>query len=232
MANIFDITPKEWGDFKREILDKIAQAGVEVEYYRAYACACSHPSLRQPRFSCEVCEGIGYAYDNIPEIIRVHMVNRKPKREFHITGQFDIGTAFATFPDGFIPSEWDKIFVKNELIVINNTILKRGEEEPEGHSLERVRFRRIHSIERVSDLNRTYFEGTDFEVINGRTISWKSGGNSPAYGSFYTMRYRVNPEYLIMGYEPISRLPFDVQFPYRAELRRLDRFDFSDDRSA
>ena len=173
---------------------------------------------------------MGYSYDEEPETIRVHMVSRKPKKEFTITGQYDIGTAWATFPSGFVPSEFDKIFVGSELVTINNTILQKGEEEPESHSLERVRFRSIYKIERVWDLDREFFEGTDFEVTNSRYITWKQGGHSPAFGKNYTLRYQVNPEYLVMGYEPISRLPYDVQFPYRAELKRLDRIDLVDDR--
>jgi len=226
MSSAFDITNAELIQFKNDILDKIIQTGVTVQYYKAIACPCSLENFRQPQFICSKCDGLGYAYKE-PVEVKVHIVNRRNNKNFIQVGPVSIGTAYVTFPEGFIPAEWDKIWVKEELVTINNDILKRGELATDGTSLERIRFRKFVAIEEIRDLNQAFYEGIDFNVVNDRYISWVEG-RGPEAGKRYSLRYRVAPEYLILGYEPAIRMPGDEAFPYRAECRRLDRININD----
>jgi len=227
MPNIFDQDVLNFSDseivsWSVGIYELIKQFGTPIEFYKAFACPCQTKTIRSPRFSCEFCEGLGFQYSEaIP--LRVMITRRRVDKKHFIAGELDEGFAWATFPKDVYPAEADRIKVLSETVVVNNSVIIKGDKDHLGNSIERVRFMEILSIEDLRDLKRVYTEGSDFEIMNKRYINWLSDG--PDEGDSYSIRYRVNPEYLIWMNEPSVRMPSNVPFPYRCQIRRLDYID-------
>jgi hypothetical protein len=102
-------------------------------------------------------------------------------------------------------------------------VLVRGQIDPDGDTLERLRHRYIIGIDYITDGTTAYTEDEDWELVDGRTIEWIVGGAAPGAGRVYTVRYRFRSEYRIWEQLPKVRDDgLDNRLTYVAQVYRFD----------
>lgn len=200
--------------------------GVDIELYPSQLCPCFDPSRGKPKYDCDLCEFLGYIYDE-PINTKALISNRSLTTDFREPGNVVTGQASAVFLTGIYVGSFYKIRVRGEKIVVNNELMIRGEKFVNGSSRERVRFQEILSVDQLRTLTRIYVQGRDFTIsADKRTIVWNEGAPQPANGEQYSVRYKTFAEYLIMHYEPIVRaLMKDNESNIHVQLQRLEALE-------
>lgn len=170
---------------------------------RAIACSCYDDETRQPNPNCTLCSGWGMVYDPADELtIRVLWQSHNTENDYRTPGTIITGSTRVTWPSTH-PLGQGAMFVSPlEESVVDNELLKRGELDPQGESLERLRHRLVTAVEQVRYDGNIYGEGVNFERV-GQRINWIAGG--PPAGRLYAVRYRHRTHFVIDGDEPQMR---------------------------
>tara|TARA_R100000152_G_C6782253_1_gene219334 strand:- start:12407 stop:13105 length:699 start_codon:yes stop_codon:yes gene_type:complete len=182
--------------------------GVETVVLRGLICPCVNLETRSPNENCTSCRGWGYSYPAALAInnLKVQWLGHHMSVDYEKQGVFTPGTIHVTWPSTTKLGHGDIFVHPHEEAVETSAILVKGQTDPDGDSLERLRFSRVTGVDHVKDLARTYVEGVDFQLgADGNSISWIDGGQSPSAGSVYSVRYRYRAQYIIDGDAPQER---------------------------
>ena len=185
---------------------------------RAIACSCYDDETRQPNPNCTKCSGWGMVYDSADELtVKVLWQAHNADLAYRMPGTLITGTTRVTWPSQYALGH-GVIFVSPlEESVVDNELLKRGELDPQGESLERLRHRLITGIEQIRYGDTLYVEGVDYQRV-GQRIGWITAG--PPAGRLYAVRYRHRTEFVIDGDEPQMREDGD-RLCYTCMVRRF-----------
>lgn len=193
--------PRMWGPPRLKSADfdsQLAADGIETLVRRGVICSCVDRETRSPNENCPVCDAWGFIYDPADDLrIPVLWIGNDPHVKLHERlGTYEPGTYTVTWPSAY-PLGYGALFVNPmETNVVPNEFLRRGELDPEGGSLERLRYHRITRVEVVRTMSTVYREGVDWR-LNGQFIEWLDGGARPANGEMYGVRYGHMAHFII-----------------------------------
>ncbi len=207
----------------QKILNEINSMGVMVSYSKAQQCPCFDPRRSEGDANCPVCKGLFYQWESTPSFtVKALITNRDSNRQLTETGAWETGIVSATLPPQIIPADFDKVTIVNDVVAVNNEVLRVGATYSNGNSREVLRFRTVTQVESLQIINngviQTLVQGADY-TVNGNKIAWV---NSPATGTLYSVRYLAVPEFLVFKNQPHLRRNDNVKFPYFVKLQRLD----------
>lgn len=223
----------EWAPFPADVRlsgddldDYMGKYGVPTTVRRSIPCGCLNRETRRPTPGHELCGGWGWRYpaDLEIEALRVQWVGQSLSRKAQEAGVIEPGDFTVTWPSSQALGIGD-LFVHPNEEAVTDDVLIRGAIDPEGNSLERLRFHYPTALEDVRDNVRTYVAGVDFDLAaDGRTFVWRVAGNRPDAGAVFTCRYRYRAEYIIARQIPKAR--HDGSSANRLTFTcRVDRYD-------
>lgn len=218
-----------------------------IKYWKAIQCPCTTPETGQPKISCNVCRGLGWAYDDHEKDIRFQYAqvhSRRSQKMQKEGGSITQGSASFTFLPGVIPGEGDLVQVCADREIVNDEYHVVGTVLTDQSTAETLRFRDIICVEQVCVLNavtqNNLFLSKDKWSFDpkSRTIRF-----DPIYpiGTKYSIRYQAVPEYILRQEtaKPLLRVahddnfnsPYnvggkfgkDVVYPFNCLATRLDR---------
>lgn len=190
-------------DFNRQLA---RGDGIDTVIRRGVICSCADPETRSPDENCPVCDAFGFIYDADDDItLPVLWVGDQPQSKLHERlGVYEPGTYTVTWSSEY-PLGLGAVFVHPiETNVVPNELLRRGELDPEGGSLDRLRYRLVTDVEVVRTREQVYVRGVDWQ-LSGQFIQWLPGGDAPAAGAFYGVRYRHRAHFLVDEDQPKLR---------------------------
>jgi len=220
-----------WRPFPREVrlrnydTDAYTKAyGIDTVLRRARLCPCINPESRRVDPNCSACAGWGFTYPAALEVADVKVqwtanasrVDRRPE------GEAEPGDFTITWPSDQPAGQAD-IFVHPIEEAVTDEVLIKNHLDPGGATMERLRHGYPTAVEDLADASQVYVEGEDWELAaDGRTIEWLEGGDAPAGGALYTVRYRFRAEYVISGPLPKARHDGSEKLPWTAQVARYD----------
>lgn len=208
---------------------EIEAHGTCVLWRRSRTCPCISRA-GDPDPNCPLClDYPGIVWDDGSEI-SVIAPGRKRDDRYGEAGYWMEGMVQLTFPTCVTPGHLDRLEFKVGVMVIQNELHVRGEVDPLGRSLERLRFRHALEVEFCGARTGTapnyvlteYASPDDFSIAAGGAIEWVAG-HGPGANVQYSMRYTARPTFLLLS--PMSRDEAGNRQPYRAIAKRLDFFD-------
>ena len=190
--------------------------GTQVVVFPVLQCPCLRAE-RQFDPLCASCHGTGRYYPPhtaYPTMLLLHQEDSQ--REFHDPGTWLTGTIRATVMPGIRLCERDKIQWADIKDVFTDETLVKGIDDV-------VRFSAGVEILLVADREQVYRPGVDYILTPPNTLSWVSGGQSPAFMAQYAVKYEAFPEFLVVN--DIPRLRVEHRLPQSQEviLMRLDK---------
>lgn len=215
----------KWPDFPALSLDpvdfdsQLEKDGVDTLIRRGIACSCYDDETRQPAPTCPACDGWGMLYDPDDEVTtKVLWTSHRSEVSYQTGGTIKHGSTRVTWAST-IPLGHGAMFVSPlEETVTDNELLKRGETDPEGNTLERLRYRNVVAVEVVRTAAQKYVEGVDFNMV-GQEIQWITPG--PAAGTLYAVRYRHKTHFVIDQDDPQMREDVGKRLAYTCNVRRF-----------
>lgn len=207
-----------------EFDELIAQNGTPAIWRRARTCPCLHPVSRQADINCAYCRDYPGLLWGPGIDITILLPGRQRSDRDGQAGSWMEGFSTVTFPSTANPGHLDRIELTAAEMVVNGEQLIRGDVDPQGRSLERLRLAPIEvefcdAI--VAGLLQPFTPGVDFSVGDDRVVSWAAPSPLPD-GTLYTLRYRARATYVL--WSPMSRDEGGAKQPYRVQAQRLDFF--------
>jgi hypothetical protein len=177
-------------------------------------CPCLTPE-RHPSPLCPGCKGVGrFSIPGAMYPTTVLVVSESSAQTSQEAGIWMAGPIQVTTLPGIRLGELDKV----RLVDIQDTfseVLVRGLDDV-------LRFGAGVTLEYVTDLTMRYEPTRDYTLLSPNTIQWTAGGQAPAFGQNYSVRYAAFPEYLVMGNSPRLRVEGHVPQTQVVLLQRLD----------
>ena len=192
--------------------------------YRAAYCPCTTPAPGtvpdpgQGDPSCPLCGGTAFVYPSAPFTIQAVVTDATSDTDLIATGLAEPGDIIVgTFPGGAHLALWDLALLPwNIGVPDQGQLLVRGT-----GSTDQTWYRMEDFHGAWSEVNgalTTYQLGQDF-AWSGRTITWLPGGNAPAFGQTYSVRYAARFEWICRK-EPQAIVAFGQDLGQRAVLRK------------
>lgn len=181
-----------------DINDQLERDGIVTRIRRGVICSCVDSETRSPDENCPVCDAWGLIYADADDLaIRVLWIGNAPETKLHERlGTYEPGAYTVTW-SSLYPLGHGALFIHPmETNVIPNELLRRGETDPEGGNLERLRYRFPIRVEMVRTMQQIYVEGVDWR-LNGQYVEWIDGGDAPDAGALYGVRYGHRSTYII-----------------------------------
>lgn len=214
--------------------------GVSASIDRAVLCPCVKEDSGQPSINCGVCRGTGFAYlppsttNNNCTSKKILMGTRSQEKNWNRKGGYTKKGQTTAILYDYLPSVGDLIKPNVDIEVINDEFHKRGHLYNNGKTSEFLFHERVKEVEGIFSINNdktqlvTYQKDIDFK-INGRLIEWVQGGNAPALGERYNVRYQAIPEYIVLTSEPSFFVEHDDDEPLavREEIDKPLVYDVS-----
>lgn len=209
---------------------KIEDHGITTTWYKSLPCPCIDPKDGWASPACSLCGGEGiYYYDETSIYAVFQSLNRQ--RILKEGGIISDVLIDATFKSDAYVSDGDR-FIPSQEIVVEKQVLVKGETRPGGGTNERCFYRYPQELELVIDQNGVSYtigDREDVELVNDaagytRNISWVDGGNAPADGVRYSIRYTALAEYRVFLTQPRIRVEGDVKQVSWCRLHRITAF--------
>ena len=189
--------------------------GTSVVVFPVLQCPCLRAE-RQFDPLCAACHGTGRYYPpGLAYATTLLLVHESSQRELSDPGSWIPGTVQASILPGIRLSERDKIQWLDVKDVANDEVLYRGIDDTVRHTAG-------VALEVVADFQTIYRAGTDYLLSPPHTITWVPGGQAPAFGAQYSVRYAYNPEYLVVNDAPRLRVEHRIPQSQEVILMRLD----------
>lgn len=193
-------------------------------------------------FNCPLCKNRRWIYwqtlGDREEEFQVTIQSVDPQQSFFMEGRFISGTARITFPAGHIPFYWDRVTVKNEIIIYSEAIPIRELSK----SLV-LRYEPLRILKGVCAVNREDWDlptlplgdqdeevvrrdltEEDFRIIEGTREVEIIGFVPPT--QYVTLVYYTHPEFVIIEIENISRFHSNVEEKLGWPITAIGRLDF------
>jgi len=195
----------------------IDKHGTQAFVLPVLQCPCLMPD-RQFSPVCPSCHGTGRFYPpGQGYSVMLLLQHEDSHRTYPQAGTWTEGSILATVKvSGQRLCERDKVVVLDLLDEFNDEILTKGIDEE-------VRFGSSVHLLTVADRARVYRLGTDYVLAPPRTVSWVAGGQSPDFGSQFSVKYEANPEFLVVNDSPRLRVEYRVMQVQEVVLLRLDK---------
>lgn len=193
--------PRMWGPPRLrgdDFDDQLTRDGLMTLVRRGVICSCVDRETRTPDENCPVCDAWGFIYSPADDLrIPVLWTGNQPSVKLHERlGTYEPGGYNVTWPSAH-PLGYGAIFVNPlETSVVPNEYLRRGDRDPEGGSLERLRYHQITRVEVVRTKDVVYAEGVDWRM-DGQFVEWLAGGAKPPNGDMYGVRYGHKAHFMI-----------------------------------
>lgn len=182
--------------------------GIDTEVLRGSICPCADYETGSADETCSSCFGWGYTYpaDRKIAALKVQWLGQSSRKEYDRAGVYTPGSVQVTWPSTTVLGHGDIFIHPYEEAVETSERLIRGQVDPDGDTMERLRFSRVTGVEDVRDSVRAYTAGVDFNLAaDGHTFVWIDGGQKPAIGARYSVRYRYRSMYIIGSATPQQR---------------------------
>jgi hypothetical protein len=190
--------------------------GTQVVVFPVLQCPCL---LADQQFDpvCPTCRGTGRFYPPGQQYATVMAFTQEDsKRAFEDPGTWLPGTILATTLPGVRLCERDKVRWLDIRSTMTDEVLVRGLDD-------RVRFSAGVVLDLVADRERVYRPGVDYTLLEPNTVHWLPGGQAPAFGQQYSLKYSAYPEYLVVGDSPRQRVEGRVAQAQEVVLQLLDK---------
>lgn len=217
-------------DFRKAVFDK----GMKVTWEQRQQCPCgrkindvatdmmyaqalgAQDTTWEAPGECTRCKGLGFFLHSAQEIPVVLQDMRNIARRFGHSGEYEEGTARATFLPEHKIQFGDRLSLKNSVIAVRESRQREAQGVIDdlrfpivGQELDlatgKVIVRTLQcqkaDADNVSAANMALFEGTDYAVTNAGKIDWSLGvanGHAPAPGLYYTIAYYAHPRYVVI----------------------------------
>jgi Domain of unknown function (DUF4815) len=189
--------------------------GQQVVVFPVLQCPCLREE-RQFNPLCPACRGAGTLYPTVLAYATRMLLHRESSaRDYLEPGTWYPGTIRASILPGILLAERDKVRMLAIRATYNDEVLVRGLDD-------RLRFSAGVVLRAVSDLTTVYTQGLDYRLDPPQTIAWLAGGQGPALGAQYSVRYEAYVEYLVSADLPRLRVEHDVPQSQEVVLMRLD----------
>lgn len=226
--------------------------GVEVTWKRAAVC----PNVRVQRggpprhnFDCPICKGRRYVYWEEQDLLATFQ-NLNVEQSYYIAGRFLSGTVRVTFPSGRVPTYWDMIIPKKDLILYSEvTYVSKATPNIFTLQYDPLQIEKGYCVvnrnnwplgtipQGTADQQEVLytFSKDDFEILPDKRVLVKPKLPMTAAVTFV---YWHRPEFVIVDIERVSRFTADLKggdveqnlegYPITA-IARLDYFVHDDD---
>ena len=194
----------------------IQSHGQQVLVQPVLQCPCL---LDDSQFNpvCLSCHGTGRYYPPGAQYSTMLLLAHEDShRTFNDPGTWVSGSIQATVLPGLRLSERDKVTVLDIRDTFNDEVLTRGLDET-------TRFEQGVRVVRVTDLTRTYTPGQDYVLTPPNLIEWLPGGQAPAFGDQYSIKYSAFPLYLVVNDSPRLRVEHRTPQAQVVIMLRLDK---------
>jgi hypothetical protein len=162
-------------------------------------CPCLLDS-GQPTPLCPSCDGSGRLYPPSLAYASVMLLTQdSPIHSLQETGFWTAGTIRATLLPGIELAYQDYVRQVDVKTTFADELLTKGIDDT-------LSFRYGVEVFVVADRTRIYRPGVDYTFSAPQSIAWVPGGQAPALGERYSVRYRAYPEYLISPETPGLRI--------------------------
>jgi hypothetical protein len=162
-------------------------------------CPCLMDS-GQPAPLCQSCDGSGLLYPpSLAKSSVMLLTQDSPMHTLQETGFWTAGTIRATILPGIELAYQDYVRQVDVKTTFADELLMRGVDDT-------LSFRYGVEVLVVADRDRVYRPGADYTFVSPQTIAWVPGGQAPAFGERYSVRYRAFPEYLVSPQTPGLRI--------------------------
>jgi hypothetical protein len=194
--------------------------GTQVLVSPVLQCPCL---LQDQQFDpvCPACHGTGRYYPpDATYSTFVLLYLEDSRRTYEPAGTWTFGTIRCTTLPGLRLAERDKLTIPDIRDTYTDDTLTHGMDDT-------LRFDQGVVLGLVADLDRVYVAGRDYTLTPPNTVTWLAGGQAPAFGGRYAVRYDAYPQYLVVEDSPRLRIEGRVPQSQECVLQRLDRL--SDD---
>jgi hypothetical protein len=162
-------------------------------------CPCVLDS-GQPAPLCPSCDGSGRLYPSSLAYASVMLLTQdSPIHTLQETGFWTAGTIRATLLPGVELAYQDYVRQVDVKTTFSDELLTKGLDDT-------LSFRYGVEVLVVADRSRIYRPNVDYTFAPPQSIAWVPGGQAPALGERYSVRYRAFPEYLISPETPGLRI--------------------------
>lgn len=212
--------------------EELIAHGAPALWQQARVCPCIQEQTGQADPICPFCRDYPGIIWDAGTFLRMLAPGRRRSQEYDTAGGWVEGVVTLTFPSTVTPAHLDRVGFAVGEMVVNNERHRRGQSDPLGGSLERLRIRPCLSVDfadaiigadpttdppTAGTLTR-YVADVDFTIEDTGNIVWADSG--PPSGIQYTLRYTTRPTFVC--WSPESRDEFGAKMPYRVPAKRLD----------
>jgi hypothetical protein len=194
----------------------IQSHGQQCSVWPVLQCPCL---LDDKQFSpiCPTCHGTGRYYPPVAQYSTMLLLSQETsQRTFNDPGTWTSGTMQASVLPGVRLCERDKVQLLDIRDSFTDEVLTRGLDDT-------TRFDAGVVLEVVADHDRTYRPGFDYVLTAPNVVEWLAGGQMPAFGAQYSVKYSAFPVYLVVNDSPRLRVEHRIPQAQEVVLCRLDR---------
>jgi len=190
--------------------------GQQVLVMPCMQCPCLLDD-RQFNPVCPSCHGTGRFYPPGQHYATMLLlVQEVSKRTFNDPGTWTSGTIQASVLPGIRLCERDKVQIVDIKDTFADEVLTRGIDDA-------TRFDAGVVLELVADRSTVYVPGRDYQLTPPNIVAWLPGGQMPAFGEQYSVKYSAYPLYLVVNDSPRLRVEHRTPQSQEVVLCRLDR---------
>lgn len=190
--------------------------GTRCLVYAVLQCPCVGD---EGQFSplCSACQGTGRFYPPGQAYATTMLLHRESSlRAYLEPGTWTDGMVRATILVETHLCERDRVESIEIKDVFTDEVLVKGLDD-------QVRFTRGVELLLVADRAQIYRLGIDYVLTPPNLVTWLPGGQSPAFGAKYAVKYKAFPEYLVVNDSPRLRIEHGVPQSQEVILLRLDK---------
>lgn len=220
-------------DFRNRVWEK----GTLVSWSQACDCPCGTVStiagrtaaVRDFPVDCPLCSGKGKVYTEPQDIIVLMTASSSSEEVYNVWGEYASGTTFFSFLPENLPSEWDRVTLKEGNRLYSESRIRKGvgyndalryaitkrrivcgsEEDPYvPQELELGVTLCFRGDSLGLGVSEPLIENVDFSVTETGLIDWTLGddlGTAPLPGERYAIRYFCRPTFIIRDFPYIKR---------------------------
>lgn len=216
-------------DFRRAVFEK----GLKVTWEQCEQCPCGrkvndvandmqYPQLLSAQTltgeappECTKCKGVGFFLHSAQTIPAIIQDLRNVARRFGHLGEYEEGSARATFLPEHKIKLGDRLTLQDSVIVVRENrrrgasgvldalrfpIASQVQDLATGKTLVRTLLCQKADVNNLSSSTMTLIEGTDYVVSVDGKVDWTLGvanGKAPAAGIHYALSYYARPRYVV-----------------------------------
>jgi hypothetical protein len=189
--------------------------GTNAVVFPTVTCPCLTLDL-QPDPNDAACGGTGRLLVPDAQYTTMLLIQGDTSHKSYLEpGTWVDGTIRATTLPEIVLGDRDRIRLVDVQELFDEEVLLRGVQDT-------LRFSAGITVQYVTDRLTVYRPGVEYALTPPNRITWLAGGRAPAVGTFYSVRYFAQPEYLVFLDMPKLRVEHRTAQSQVVTLRRLD----------